>query len=187
MSRHRFDGLERFAFLFETPEPSPKGFLRRRVRKRSNQRIAAGVVGIAVFVAAWIAAAGGPFDRIQLPAARGPILRSQSDETRVHPWRGQEKRQRRQTSFKKVSAVAVAAEIGPAALTLGPLWDKALQDRPTSGQWPRGPPPRPTALNLRTGGRIPLAESHTGSSSYVVSLDGARLACTLHRASRVDV
>ena len=39
---------------------------RRRDRKRRNQRIAAGVVGIAVFVAAvWIVTTGGSFDRTQ--------------------------------------------------------------------------------------------------------------------------
>ena len=40
--------------------------LRRRDRKRRNQRIAAGVVGIAVFVAAvWIVTSGGAFNRTQ--------------------------------------------------------------------------------------------------------------------------
>jgi hypothetical protein len=43
--------------------------LRRRDRKRRNQRITAGVVGIAVFVAAvWIVTSGGPSDRTQTPA-----------------------------------------------------------------------------------------------------------------------
>jgi hypothetical protein len=46
--------------------PPPDGFermLRRRDRKRRNQRIAAGVVGIAFFVAAiWIVTTGGAFD-----------------------------------------------------------------------------------------------------------------------------
>jgi WD40-like Beta Propeller Repeat len=52
--------------------PAPFGFddvARRRDRKRRNQRIAAGVVGIAVFVAAiWIVTSGGWFDRTQQPA-----------------------------------------------------------------------------------------------------------------------
>jgi hypothetical protein len=56
--------------------PPPGGFermLRRRDRKRRNQRITAGVVGIAVFVAAiWIIATGGPFDRTLTPSAPGP-------------------------------------------------------------------------------------------------------------------
>ena len=57
--------------------PPPDGFermLRRRDRKRRNQRIAAGVVGIAVFLAAvWIVTSGGQFDRGQ-PAVTGPTV-----------------------------------------------------------------------------------------------------------------
>ena len=64
MSRDRFDVLEQFAPLFEAPEPSFDRFLRRRDRKRRNQRIAAGIVGMAVFVAAvWIVTSVGPLDR----------------------------------------------------------------------------------------------------------------------------
>jgi len=45
--------------------------LRRRDRKRRNQRISAGVVGIAVFVAAvWIVTTGGSFNRTQQPAVQ---------------------------------------------------------------------------------------------------------------------
>jgi Tol biopolymer transport system component len=65
----RFDVLERFAPLFEAPEPSFEDFMRRRDRKRRNQRIAAGIVGVAVFVAAiWIVTSGLSFDRTQRPA-----------------------------------------------------------------------------------------------------------------------
>jgi hypothetical protein len=56
-------------------EPMPNAFervLARRDRKRRNQRITAGVVGIAVFVAAvWIVTTGGAFDRTQTPAVPG--------------------------------------------------------------------------------------------------------------------
>jgi Tol biopolymer transport system component len=70
--RDRCDVLERFAPLFEAPEPSFEGFLRRRDRKRRNQRIAAGIVGFAIFVAAvWIVTTGGPFDRSETPATSG--------------------------------------------------------------------------------------------------------------------
>jgi hypothetical protein len=52
--------------------PPPAGFermLHRHDRKRRNQRIAAGVVGIAVFVAVvWIVTSGGSFNRTQQPA-----------------------------------------------------------------------------------------------------------------------
>ena len=67
--------------------PPPDGFeriLRRRDRKRRNQRITAGVVGIAVFVAAiWVVTSVGSFDRTQPgasggaetgPTATGPAL-----------------------------------------------------------------------------------------------------------------
>jgi hypothetical protein len=73
MSRDRFDVLERFGSLFEAPKPSFEGFLRRRDRKRRNQRIAAGVVAIAVFVVpVWIVATGGWSDRTLTPASTGP-------------------------------------------------------------------------------------------------------------------
>jgi hypothetical protein len=47
--------------------------LRRRDRRRRNQRIAAGVVGVAVFVAAiWIVTSGSPVDRSITPGVTGP-------------------------------------------------------------------------------------------------------------------
>jgi hypothetical protein len=55
--------------------PAPFTFddvARRRDRKRRNQRISAGVVGMAVFVAAvWIVTTGGPFDRARTPVPGG--------------------------------------------------------------------------------------------------------------------
>ena len=84
----RFDVLERFAPLFEAPEPSFEDFLRRRDRKRRNQRIAAGVVGIAVFVAAvWIVTNGLPFQHTGTPAAPGtsPGMRSTPPVSAVGP------------------------------------------------------------------------------------------------------
>jgi Tol biopolymer transport system component len=68
----RFDVLERYAQMFEAPDASFDGLLRRRDRKRRNQRIAAGMVGIAVFLGAvWLVTTGGPFDRTQTPARPG--------------------------------------------------------------------------------------------------------------------
>jgi Tol biopolymer transport system component len=73
MSKDRFDVLERFSPLFEAPEPSFERFLRRRERKRRNQRIAAGAVAIALFVVpVAIFARLISSDRIQEPAADGP-------------------------------------------------------------------------------------------------------------------
>ena len=62
--------FERAAARYDVPDHlSKENFLRRRDRKRRNQRIAAGVVGIAVFVAAiWIVTSGGSSDRTQTPA-----------------------------------------------------------------------------------------------------------------------
>jgi len=66
------DLLERVGERFSFPDEAFERMLRRRDRKRRNQRIAAGVVGIAVFLAAvWIVTTGGPFDRSQ-PADPAP-------------------------------------------------------------------------------------------------------------------
>jgi hypothetical protein len=51
MSRDRFDVLERFTPLFECPESSFEGFLRRRDRKRRRRHIALGASGAVVCVA----------------------------------------------------------------------------------------------------------------------------------------
>jgi len=72
MSRDRFEVLERFAPLIDPPEPSFERFLRRRDSKRRNQRIAAGFVGMGIFVATvWLVTSGGPVDRPSTPAAPG--------------------------------------------------------------------------------------------------------------------
>jgi Tol biopolymer transport system component len=60
---------ERAFQQFQMTEPAWEILVDRRDRRRRNQRIAAGVVGIAVFVAAvWIVTTGGPFNRMQQPA-----------------------------------------------------------------------------------------------------------------------
>ena len=67
------DIVQRAVERLAPPEPSFERLIRRRDRKRRNQRIAAGVVGIAVFVAAiWIVTSGGAFDRTETPAVPGP-------------------------------------------------------------------------------------------------------------------
>jgi dipeptidyl aminopeptidase/acylaminoacyl peptidase len=61
--------FERVMRGFVPPDDSLERLVRRRDRKRRNQRIAAGVVGIAVFVAAvWAVTTGGSFNRTQQPA-----------------------------------------------------------------------------------------------------------------------
>ena len=67
--------------------PPPDGFermLRRRDRKRRNQRIAAGVVGFAVFLAGiWIVTTGGPFDRALTPVDGGTVTGPTVMEARI--------------------------------------------------------------------------------------------------------
>ena len=60
------------------------GFYGRRDRKRRNQRIAAGIVGIAVFVAAVALVAGlSSFDRGETPAVTGPSPSIEAPAERV--------------------------------------------------------------------------------------------------------
>jgi hypothetical protein len=64
--------IERLGERYGVPDLSTDQLLSRRDRKRRNQRIAAGVVGIAVFVAAvWIVTSAGSLDRSQTPAVPG--------------------------------------------------------------------------------------------------------------------
>ncbi len=71
---------ERFAF----PEDAFERMLRRRDRKRRNERVAAAAVGIAVFVTALAFVLGGnPFDRSRRPAAPVPPSASNGDLTYV--------------------------------------------------------------------------------------------------------
>ena len=63
--------FERVMRGFAPPDGSLERLVHRRDRKRRNQRIAAGIVGIAVFAAAvWIVTTGGAFDR-STPAVPG--------------------------------------------------------------------------------------------------------------------
>src|SRR5262245_37543758 len=80
------DERERFeeAFeLFDRPEPAWDRLIRRRERKRLNQRITAGVVGIAVFLAAvWIVTSAGSLDRTQKPADEPSTTETPEDVAR---------------------------------------------------------------------------------------------------------
>jgi hypothetical protein len=67
------DLLRRGGEGFAPREGIMDSLIRRRDRKRRNQRIGAGVVGIAVFVTAvWIVTSGLSFDRTETPAVPGP-------------------------------------------------------------------------------------------------------------------
>ncbi len=72
MRNDRFDVLERYTPLFQAPQPSLDKFLRRRARKRRNQRIAAGVIGIVLFAVPLGIAALNSFDRSQAPRPAAP-------------------------------------------------------------------------------------------------------------------
>ena len=70
--------------------PPPDGFermLRRRDRKRRNQRIIAGIVGIAVFVVAvWIVTNGWVSERAPTPLAPGTTGPTDSLSVETAPW-----------------------------------------------------------------------------------------------------
>jgi Tol biopolymer transport system component len=70
--------------------PPPDGLermLRRRDRKRRNQRITAGIVGIAVFVVAvWIVTSGGVTERTQTPVAPGTTGPTDVLSVATAPW-----------------------------------------------------------------------------------------------------
>jgi hypothetical protein len=64
--------LDREARRVDAKPEALETVLSLRDRKRRNKRIAAGVVGVAFFVAAvWIVTTGGPFDRTKTPVAPG--------------------------------------------------------------------------------------------------------------------
>jgi hypothetical protein len=76
--------LERESRRFIQQDGAFERLVRRRDRKRRNQRIAAGVVGIAVFVAAvWVVTSGLAFDR-STPAVPGSETGPTSAGTRAN-------------------------------------------------------------------------------------------------------
>ena len=69
MTPRSSETLEKIARSVPIPEPAYERFQRRRHRKRRDQRIAAGVVGMAFFVAGiWIVASVGSLGRTQVAA-----------------------------------------------------------------------------------------------------------------------
>jgi hypothetical protein len=74
--------LEQAERVFAPPEGSFDRFLRYRNRKRRNQRITAGVVGIAVFVAAvWIVTSVSSLDRSETSVVPGGEVTGPAVET----------------------------------------------------------------------------------------------------------
>jgi hypothetical protein len=67
--------LERAGSQFPPLDLEHESILRSRDRKRRSQRVAAGIVGIAVFVAAvWIVTSGASSDRSRTPANQPSTL-----------------------------------------------------------------------------------------------------------------
>jgi len=65
--------FERAAARYEAPGLLTEALLRRRDRKRRNQRLAAGVVGFVMFLpAVWVVTTGLPTNQTQTPAVPGP-------------------------------------------------------------------------------------------------------------------
>ena len=74
--------FERAAARYEPPDLPMDGLLKRRDRKRRNQRIAAGVVGIAVFVGlVWIVTSVGSLDRSETSVVPGGDVTGPAVET----------------------------------------------------------------------------------------------------------
>lgn len=89
MTKH-LDVLDRLAPLVGTSEPSIEMFLRRRDRKRRNERIGAAVVGLSVFLAAvWLVTNAGSYDGAPVPAnsSPGPTAPTPSVEFTADPAR----------------------------------------------------------------------------------------------------
>jgi hypothetical protein len=102
--------VERAAERFTVPEGAMDRLIRQRDRKCRNERIAAGVVGIAVFVAAvWIVTSVGSFDRTQTPAVPGGAVTGPTGTPTVAPDAGWDgvgfpPRERRQAPRRKESS-----------------------------------------------------------------------------------
>jgi Tol biopolymer transport system component len=150
--------FERAAERYEVPDLSTDGLLRRRDRKRRNQRITAAVVGIAVFVAAvWIVTSVGSLDRGETSVVPGGDVTGPAETG--------------------------PAETGPAET--GPAETGPTETGPSNqfGQGVPGTLPDSVTdylVDLETGTRTPLPESIIGTedvtSDYAVSPDGSRLA-----------
>jgi Tol biopolymer transport system component len=156
--------LDRESRRFAQPDGAFERLSLRRDRKRRNQRIAAGVVGIAVFVAAvWIVTSGLSLDRSDKPVAPAGEVTGPAETG--------------------------PAETGPAET--GPTVTGPTETGPSDqfGQGPSGQADQfghlPVSVtdylvDLETGARTPLPESIVGTKDvtkdYAVSPDGSRLA-----------
>jgi hypothetical protein len=73
--RSLLDRAERAVSSVPLADDGLEGLRRRRDRRRLNERITAGVVGMAVFAAAaWVVTSGAPTDRRPTPGGTGPTV-----------------------------------------------------------------------------------------------------------------
>jgi Tol biopolymer transport system component len=101
--------------------------LRRRDRKRRNQRIAAGVVGIAVFVGAvWIVTSVGSFDRTQTPAVPGGAETGSAETPRAG------------TGLETYLIDLDTGEMTPLPKSIAPAWEYSVSPDGTMVAYPAG-------------------------------------------------
>jgi hypothetical protein len=163
--------FERAAARYGPPDLSMDGLLKHRDRKRRNQRIAAGVVGMAVFVAAiWIVTSVGSLDRTETPAvpggATGPV-QTGPEET------GPEETGPAETG----SAEAGSAFPQPEPTGIGvtaPWFDRNVNHM--CGEPGADDCADDYTLDLDSGAMAPLPESIRRGAWYAVSPDGSEVA-----------
>jgi hypothetical protein len=85
MTRRPDATLERISLRIPIPEPAYERLLRRRDRKRRNQRLLAGCVAIAVFVSAVLLLANGPLHSTHRPVATPTTGASLSTDDQFWP------------------------------------------------------------------------------------------------------
>jgi Tol biopolymer transport system component len=145
--------VERAAERFTVPEGAMDRLIWRRDRKRRNQRIAAGVVGIAVFVAAvWIVTSGAWLDRSETSV---PAVSGTTGPVETGP-----------------------AETGPPAVSV-PFVPFPRPRISAIAPHRRAVPATDYLFDLDTGQMTPLPESIVGDDwahDYAASPDGSRLA-----------
>ena len=106
--------LEHKQRQLHAPPGSFERLLRRRDRRRRNQRILAGSVGIAVFVAAvWIVTTVGSFDRTRTPGAPGPPAPTGATGPSASPVPEGEPEWLHDPSLSRVNLIALPPEGAP--------------------------------------------------------------------------
>jgi transglutaminase-like putative cysteine protease len=157
--------FERAAAWYEPPDLPMDGLLNRRDRKRRNQRITAGVVGIAVFVAAvWIVATGGPFDRPQTQVVPGGPGTGSDPFISIH---AQLDKEAVRNLFEVETSDPQYWRVSTLELFDGEDWRSGDPDGSKDGQTvtvPTGPLPQPQRY-------VPLTDTNTESFTFRMLTD----------------